>query len=156
MPHSRKDRSGAALVEFAMVLPIVVLLFSGMVEVSRVLLLQHTADTAAYEGARAGMVPGASALEAQQAAEELLKTAGLNEYQVTVTPSEILEETALISVHVHVPIAPNSWMTPTRFIQTPVDSEVSLYCERSPIVQLTGIPEMKIKKNNMGGRKPKR
>ena len=56
---SKSSRSGAVLVEFALVLPVIMFTFACMVEISRVMLLQHTADTAAYEGARSAMVPGA-------------------------------------------------------------------------------------------------
>ncbi len=52
-----------------MVLPIIMLLFYGMIELSRVLLLQHSVDTAAYEGARCAIVPGAKSDEATACAE---------------------------------------------------------------------------------------
>ncbi len=45
-------RPGVVMIEFAIVLPVILFSFACMIEISRVLLLQHTADTAAYEGAR--------------------------------------------------------------------------------------------------------
>jgi Flp pilus assembly protein TadG len=142
-------RCGAALVEFAVVLPIILLIFAAMIEISRVLLLQHSADTAAYEGARNAMVPGATSDEATQAAQALLTAAGLKSSKITVTPTEITEATPLITVQVEIPIAPNAWISPTWFGQSSVTSETTLFCERPPMVQLTGIPQMQKKSTNI-------
>ncbi len=141
-------RTGAALVEFALVVPIFVFFASGVVEVSRVLLLQNTVDTAAYEGARHAMVPGATVEEAELASQDLLNSAGLKSTTITVTPDVITEETAFISVQVAVPVASNSWIAPTHFFAgMTVTSEVTLVCERPPLVRLTGLPALKAKKS---------
>lgn len=147
-----KCRRGAALVEFAFVLPIVLLIFAGMIEISRVLLLQHSADTAAYEGARCGMVPGATSEEASTAAQLLLVAVGLKSSSITVTPTVITEDTPLITVRVEVPIAPNAWISPQWFKNTCVVSETTLFCERPPMVQLTGVPVMKAMSAKLRGR----
>ena len=144
--RTNATRTGAVLVEFAMVLPIVVVLFSGLIEISRVLLLQHTADTAAYEGARAAMVPGATADEAKLEATRLLEANGLHSTKVTVTPETLEEASPLITVLVEIPVGPNSWIAPIRFFNMNISSEVTLFCERPPIVRLTGVPALKAKK----------
>lgn len=145
-------RNGAALVEFAVVLPIILLIFAGMIEISRVLLLQHSADTAAYEGARSAMVPGASSDEAVKAAQTLLLAAKLNSSTITVTPQLITEEPPLITVRVEIPIAANAWIAPFWFSNNCVTSEVTLFCERPPVVQLTGVPALKnLSKRIKGG-----
>ncbi len=74
---NKARRRGATLVEFAVTLPIVFLLFFGMIELSRLFMLQHSADTAAYEGARNAIVPGAKPQDAVLAASELLRAAGI-------------------------------------------------------------------------------
>ncbi len=137
-----KNRRGAALVEFAIVFPLVLLIFAGMIEISRVLLLQHSADTAAYEGARSAMVPGATAGEATQAARALLLAAGLKSATVTVTPLVVTEATPLITVRVEIPISPNAWISPSWFKESKVISESTLFSERAPMIQLTGVPQM--------------
>jgi Flp pilus assembly protein TadG len=144
-PRNR-TRAGATLVEFAVVLPVVMLFFAAMVETSRALLLRHTADTAAYEGARSGMVPGATTEQARQAAQALLDAAGLRRTSVSVTPEELTEESSLITVHVEVPVTSNSWIAPVWFTRGSVVSEVTLFCERPPLVQLTAVPAIKAKK----------
>ncbi|WP_419194232.1 TadE family protein [Novipirellula herctigrandis] len=146
------NRTGAALVEFAMVLPVMILFFTAMIEISRALMLQHTADTAAYEAARAAMVPGAIAEDAISEANQLLTSVGLDGTTVSVTPENIDEETGFITVLVNVPIAQNSWITPDFFTGLSVSSEVTLLTERSPIVRLTAVPLLKTKKTKMKGK----
>ena len=151
--NQASGRRGAAIVEFAIVLPITLLIFAGMIEISRVLLLQHSADTAAYEGARSGMVPGATSDEASIAARSLLAAAGLKSFTITVTPTLITENTPLITVRVEVPIAPNAWISPQWFMNSSVVSEITLFCERPPMIQLTGVPVMKSKSTKVKGSK---
>lgn len=139
------NRRGAVMIEFAMVLPVILFSFACMVEISRVMLLQHTADTAAYEGSRSAMVPGATASAAVTAANELLTAAGLRATQVTVTPDVITEMTPLITVLVEIPVSQNFWISPMLFKDYTVRSEVTLFCERPPVVQLTGVPALKVK-----------
>lgn len=51
---------GSATVEFAMVLPILLLFIFGIIEFGRVLSVQHLLNTAAREGARMASLPGAN------------------------------------------------------------------------------------------------
>lgn len=95
-------RAGAVLIEFATALPIVVIFFSGMIEIGRVMMLQHTADTAAYEGARDAMVPGATADEAMKEAAQLLANAGLLSSVIKISPDVITEETSFLTVEVEI------------------------------------------------------
>ena len=153
LPKYRR-RDGAVLVEFAFVLPVILFSFACMLEISRVLLLQHTADTAAYEGARCAMVPGSSATDAINASNDLLTAAGLQKTVVTVTPEVIEESTSVVTVVVEIPVASNYWIAPFLLKDFTVKSEVALFCERPPVVQLTGVPAMKIKgaKGKSGGK----
>lgn len=137
------------MVEMALVLPLIMLFFTAMFELSRVLMLQHAADTAAYEGARMAMVPGATSSEAQQTAQQLIDAAGLTMSTVEVTPSVIEEETSIITVRVEIPVAPNSWIVPTFFSGAMATSEVSLLCERPPIVRVSAMNDLAVKKSRM-------
>ena len=148
------DRRGAALVEFAVVFPVILLFITATVEISRILMLQHTVDSAAYEAARSAMVPGANVADAKNEAMELIGAANLVDPVITVSPTEITEETAFVTVRVEVPANSNSWMLSTRFTDVIVSSEVTLLTERSPIVRLTGLPELKAKKSKLKGKKP--
>lgn len=115
-------------------------------------LLQQTADTAAYEGARCAMVPGASAEEAIAEAQSLLKKARLVETVVTVDPGEIRESSGSISVHVSIPFAKNCWFFKSLGESWNITSDVTLLTERTPMVQLTGIPELQKKAKGGGGK----
>jgi Flp pilus assembly protein TadG len=148
--RKRKVR-GATTVEMAIVFPLIVLFFTFMFEVGRVLMLQPTADTAAYEAARAAMVPGATVTEAQQSAQQLVDAAGLTHVTITVTPNNLVESTPLVTVKVDIPVNDNSWIAPSQFADFVVSSEVTLLCERPPIVQLEAMTALTAKKNKLKG-----
>lgn len=141
---NKARRRGATLVEFAVTLPIVFLLFFGMIELSRLFMLQHSADTAAYEGARNAIVPGAKPQDAVLAASELLRAAGIKNGQIIVDPEVITEETALVTVTTIVPLSDNGWVVPNFFGGRIVKSQVTLICERPPMIMLTGIPKLRL------------
>ncbi|MCG8448622.1 MAG: pilus assembly protein [Pirellulales bacterium] len=54
----RQHRAGATATEFAIVAPIFFLFIFVSFEFSRLNVIRHTADSAAYEAARQAMVPG--------------------------------------------------------------------------------------------------
>lgn len=140
-----RQRIGAALVEFAVVVPVIALFFAGMVEISRVMMLQHTADTAAYEAARSIIVPGANVAEGVSEGNALLDAAGLKATSITVSPDVITEETGSVSVSVRVPVSENSWISLAQLNALEIVSEVTLLTERAPVVRLTELPKIKMK-----------
>jgi Flp pilus assembly protein TadG len=92
-------------VEFAVTIPVFLVIFFGAVEFSRVNLIRNTADIAATEGARAGVVPGAIASDCQARAEAELRAVGVKDFAVTVFPDTILGTTPEIDVTVTVPLS---------------------------------------------------
>ena len=60
---SASRRTGAAMVEFAIVSPLLFLFFFGAMEFCRVAMIRHTADNAVYEATRVGIIPGASSTD---------------------------------------------------------------------------------------------
>ncbi len=107
------SRLGAALVEFAFTVPILFLLFSAAFDFCRLSMITHTAEQAAYEGARRGSIPGGTAAAAQQSAEEELARIGLQQAVVTVTPSDIRSTTEEVTVQIRIPMDANGWITPS-------------------------------------------
>lgn len=99
------------------------------------------------------MVPGATSDEASDAAMKILLATRLKSTSVTVTPSVITEETPLLTVRVEIPMAANAWGFPRWFTGNSVVSEVTLLCERPPLIKLTGIPELKSKVSKTKGSK---
>ncbi len=137
-----KHRQGAALVELALVLPVVLSIVAALLEFSRVSMLKHSADTAAYEAARVGVVAGAKRTEIITAADTLLRSAQLTQWSVTITPTAIDESTAWVRVRVDIPVAENSWISPFFFRSTLVSGTVTLVTERPTAVQLSGIDQV--------------
>lgn len=148
-----KNRKGATLVEFSVTLPLLFMVFAGILEIGRMLLLQQTADTAAYEGARHAMVPGATAEEAIAEAQKLLTQARLTGATVTIDPATIQEQTGAISVHIDIPLAKNCWFFKNWSSKYNVSSDVTLISERVPMIQLTGLPQLKKGGGGGGGKK---
>lgn len=104
----RHDRRGAAAVEFAIAAPIFFMLFFCAVEVTRVNQISNTAEVAATEGARRGIIPGASAAECIAAASDEMTAVGVDSFTVTVTPSQIQPTTTSVRVEVVVNAGPEN------------------------------------------------
>jgi Flp pilus assembly protein TadG len=133
MPAKRRTqkRDGAAVVEFAIVAPIFFLLIVSALEFGRLNVIRHTADQAAYEAARAAMVPGATANEAVQAANSMLAIAGARDAQISVNPPTLGPDDTQITVTIDIPLSKNGWITP-RFTKNTVIHAVSrLRAERA-------------------------
>lgn len=125
------NRRGATLVEFALVVPIVFLLFFAAVEFSRVAMIRHTVDNAVYEAARVAIVPGSTALDAQNEARRVLSSVDVNLPSIVVTPSRIERTTPEVSVRVTVPLNANSFVPPQFFAGRSITRELTLRREGS-------------------------
>ncbi len=124
------SRRGATAVEFAIVAPLFFLLLLTSFEFSRLNVIRHTADNAAYEAARIGMVPGATAAEAITEANRILNIVRANGARVTVNPATLGPDTQEITVTVDVPMDQNGLLTP-RFTQgKTIRSQSTLKAER--------------------------
>lgn len=81
----RGRRRGAAAVETALLLPLLVLLAFGSIELSNMIFLKQTLAIAAYEGARAATKPGATAQQADTRIAEVLTSRNVTSYSVSYT-----------------------------------------------------------------------
>jgi len=109
---SGDSRRAAALVEFAITVPIVFTLFFAALDFCRYYMIAHSTEQAAFEGARRGSIPGATTSKAKAAAQAELDKLSLKDGTITVTPAVITNATAEVTVKVRVPLAANSWVTP--------------------------------------------
>jgi Flp pilus assembly protein TadG len=98
-------RSGSHTVEFALVVPIIFTLFLGSIEITRLNFIRHTLANAAYEGARAAIVPNATNSDAVNRAQQLLSDMGCG---VDANITAIVNSTSA-QVTVSVPVEKNSW-----------------------------------------------
>lgn len=108
----KKSRSGAAIVEFAIVCPILFLIVFGMVDVGRGLMVQNLLTNAARDGARTAALDGATASDVEAAVAQYLSSMSVDGASVTVTPNP-LSTAGLgdpVSVTVTVPFNSVSWL----------------------------------------------
>lgn len=100
-----RERTGATAVEFAVVAPVIFLLFLGAIEMTRLNFLRHTAANAAYEAARNAIVPGGNAEDAKERALSLLAAVKADrgvDIRFTEAPDRV-------AVTVVIPMHMNSW-----------------------------------------------
>lgn len=119
---STPARRGATVVEFAVTAPILFLLLFACWEVSRTNMLRHVARSAAYEGARVGIVPGAQASEVRDAAQAMLTAVGVKGATITVTPDVITSDSTTVEVDIQLPINANAVVVPFFFRDKVVES----------------------------------
>jgi Flp pilus assembly protein TadG len=82
----RKSEVGAELIEFALVLPIFVLLLAGIFDFGMMFRSYEVVTNAAREGARVGVLPGYTPADVQARVDAYMGVSGLTgPYTVTVT-----------------------------------------------------------------------
>ena len=133
--RKRATRRGATLVEFALVLPLILLFFTASIEFFRLNQIRHVADNAAYEACRHVMVPGAKRQEAIDRAQSMLRMVGIRNAQVTINPSTIAESTTEVTVTVGVPTQGNTWIFPRFAGNRVIGSSSTLVTERISAIQ---------------------
>ena len=126
----RNGRRGAAIVEFAIVVPVFFMIVFAAIEFGRLNVVRHTADNAAYEAARAGIVPGATRADVEAKANELLAIVGTRNASVEVLPANLGAAADEITVRITVPTADNGWVVPKFTGNTILSSTATLRTER--------------------------
>ena len=110
---NRATRRGTAVVEFALVAPLLFMLIFGIIEFGRMLMVQQVITNAAREGSRYVVLPGSSNSSVESRVADVLTGTGVSGYGVAITPSDITQADAddPISVTVDVPYKNVSWVT---------------------------------------------
>ena len=80
-------RSGNAVLDMALVMPILIGLSFGAVEYGYALFIKHTLQSAARESARAAVVSGATASDVQTAVDSAMLAAGFAQSKYTRPPT---------------------------------------------------------------------
>ena len=122
----RRPRRGAVSVEFAFVAPLLFLFVFAGIEFSRVNLIRNTLKNASYEGARRGVVPGATAADCIAASQELLDLVFVSGSTIDVSPAVIAPETDEITVSISLPLDTNGYIAPHFFAGRALTSSVTL------------------------------
>jgi len=107
-PRSR--RRGVAATEFAVCLPIIVLLVLGTIEACSMIFLKQTLAIAAYEGARTAIIPGKTKADVEAACNQILADRNVSGGTVVVKPAnfDALEPGEFVDVTVSAPCNANS------------------------------------------------
>jgi Flp pilus assembly protein TadG len=128
---AQTNRRGAAAIEFALTAPFFFLFLLAAFEFGWLNVIRHTADNAAYEAARAAMVPGATAAEATTKANNLLGIVGARAAKVKVTPPVLTPETDQVTVAIDIPMNRNGLIVPRFTKKTTIHSSSTLRTERA-------------------------
>lgn len=115
---SRRRRTGAAAVEFAISVPILFLVAWGCVEITRYNLVKNVVTQAAFEAARIGVKPGATVQEVIDEAKSQMRFVCMS-CNVDVIPTEITPSTDKITVTIQVDVREQGWVAP-RYFDDPI------------------------------------
>lgn len=124
--HFRRIRCGIVSVEFAIIAPIFFLLLFGALEFSRAYNVIHTADNAAYEGARRGIVPGATSAQVRQVTDSILRTVGVRSAAISIKPEKITPTTTTVQVDIVVPMNANGFLNPVFFRNREIQASMTM------------------------------
>ncbi|QDU88162.1 TadE-like protein [Pirellulimonas nuda] len=114
----RSGRRGIAATEFAVCLPVLMLLLLGMLEACSMIFIKQSLASAAYEGAHTAVAPGATATDVRRACLDLLTDRRVRGASVSVLPGDPLgvPEGQFMEVHVSAGTDANS-LLPLRFFR---------------------------------------
>lgn len=114
-----------------MVMPVFVLFLFGFFEFGHALMIDSISENAAYEGARRGIVPGATEESAKQAAEDIAIASSLQSVDVQVVRSEVSPGVQGITVTVSAPMSQNAIFAGPFLSGTTISRSVSMIHESS-------------------------
>lgn len=122
-------RTGAATVEFAVCLPLLMLIGFASIETANAMFLKQVLAQSAYEGARVGAQPDADTSKISTRCNDILQARGIKTATVSVTPSNCSDQTAkgtAISVSVSAPATANAIFPLTFFKNSTITKKVVL------------------------------
>ena len=112
----RLHRDGTAVVEFAVLLPLVVLIVLGAVELGRGVMTCHILQEAAQAGCRVYSVEETTVAQTETVINEALNRAGITNPTITYVPQTKAEiDTTLepVTVTISVPYLDVAWISPS-------------------------------------------
>lgn len=113
-------RRGAAVVEFAIVAPVLLLLVFGMIEYGRLVMVQQVITNATREGARRAVLDGATTAGVTTIVNDFLAASRVSGAVVTVTPNPPSSAAFgdPVTVSVQVPFSQVSWLPTPMFLSS--------------------------------------
>lgn len=115
---ARSRRRGAAVVEFAIIAPVLFLLVFGMIDLGRAMMVQNLITNAARDGARSAVLDGSTAEGVEAQITEYLSASTIDSANVTVSPNPLTNADLgdPVSVTVEVPFNSVSWLPKSWFL----------------------------------------
>jgi Flp pilus assembly protein TadG len=93
-----KNKEGQSIIEFAVLLPILLLVLFGITEFGRAIMVKNVLHTAAREGARlAAVSPASDSLTVKARVVTVLQAASIDDYQITIT-TDVAAKTVEVEV----------------------------------------------------------
>ena len=110
MNIKKRNRRGAAVVEFAVCLPLIILIVFGSIEAANMLFLRQAVVQASYEGAKVAIKDDVTNADVQAAIDAVTNGRNLDNISVTTSPSQVSDAQPgdIIQVTVSVPGDENS------------------------------------------------
>lgn len=130
---------GAAAVEFAIAITILLLVVFASIEFLRLNMLKHAVEHSSYLAARQGIIIGAKNADIKQTAQAHLALLSLSGASVAVSPDEIDDDTRIVEVTVDVPVTGNSWISPVYFGGT-ISGRTRMLAERAAVDMASALP----------------
>lgn len=109
---------GAAIVEFAVVLPVIVLLLMGSLELGRAVMVRHVLEETARAGCRVAVFENGTKQDVIDIVDAAMTAAGIDTYTLTVNPDppENLDAFEPVTVTVSVAYTDVSWLPSSNFM----------------------------------------
>jgi Flp pilus assembly protein TadG len=85
----RKNRKGAAVVEMAVCLPVIVLLVFASIETCNAIFLRQALSASAYEGARVAVRPESTSQQAISRCQAVLDGRDMQDTSITLNPQDV-------------------------------------------------------------------
>ncbi len=133
MKSRRRGRMtrGAAAVEFALILPVFLVLFLGILEFARLGMAMQLLTTAAREGCRVAALPNFTAAQVQARVNSVLTGSGIPTTTMTLTPSD--PTTAAggtpVTLSLSLPFTQVSWLGTSSFMNVTLHASASFTSE---------------------------
>ena len=128
-PRLSSSRRAAVAVEFALVLPFLMILVIGMFELGRGIMVKEFLSDASQKGCRTGVLPGKTNADITNDVADIMKDSNVTGYSVTVLVNGVAGDVTTaqrfdkVSVKVSVPTSQVFWVTTFILTSTTVESE---------------------------------
>ncbi len=114
----RRDRKGAATVELAIVLPMLLMLVFGGLEIGRAVMVKHILEEAARAGCRVATMENATTQDVNDIVDQAMQNAKITGYVTTISPNPPSSAALMdaVTVTVSVPHSQVSIFSSPRFM----------------------------------------